>query len=298
MMRSARIASAVAVAAALSVTHAAQAQDACIAASESATTARTAGKLLDAREALSTCAASSCSDAVKSSCQRRLAEIAQAIPSIVFLVRDEAGNDVPNVKVTMDGKRLGGGTTTAIELDPGQHSFTFEAEGQSATQKTYTVVEGARERGEVVTMVPAPLQGAVPSATPTASPAPPPGGGWTTTRTLGVVAGGVGIAGLGVGLVFGVLAASAWNSAQSECDGSTPATCPNRAGAVSDHNTTLTDAKISTVGFIAGGALVASGVTLFILGASRPDPSQPATSLVVNPVISPSFAGLSFGGAF
>src|SRR5208282_3193173 len=70
------------------------------------------------------------------------------------------------------------------------------------------------------------------------------------------------------GAIFGLLASSAWNTAQSDCPGNTLATCPNHAGAVNDHSTTVTDATISTVGFIAGGALVAGGVTLFILGAS------------------------------
>jgi hypothetical protein len=308
----------IALAAATSLAPSARAQDmdACIAASESATTARRAGKLLEARTAFSTCSSSSCPDVVKSGCQQRLAEIRQAVPSIVFQVKDAAGNDLANVKVRMDGKPQEGGVTTAIELDPGPHAFSFEAVGQSTTQKTFTIVEGARERREVITMgtaapPPPPVPSSIPSAAPSSAPTtgsgeelhpaePRPGGGWTTMRTVGVVTGGVGIAGVAAGAVFGLLASSAWNNAQSECPGNTLATCPNHAGAVNDHSTTVTDATISTVGFIAGGALVAGGVTLFVLGASpSPEAAQPATGrVIVTPVFGPSVAGLSLAGGF
>src|ERR1700689_3271919 len=72
----------------------AQDMDACINASEKALTLRKAEKLIDARKSLSVCAASACPDAVRTSCQQRLADVIKAIPSIVFVTKDASGHDV------------------------------------------------------------------------------------------------------------------------------------------------------------------------------------------------------------
>ena len=56
----------------------------------------------------------------------------RAVPSIVFQVKDGAGNDVPGVKITMDGQPRDEHAGSALTLDPGEHAFTFEAPGQTA----------------------------------------------------------------------------------------------------------------------------------------------------------------------
>ncbi len=290
-----------AIAAAAFTARAAHAQDtsACIAASEEATTARREGKLLRARAALSTCSAPSCPELVKASCQQRLEEIRQIVPSIVFQVKDAAGNDLARATVTMDGQPLAGGITTAIELDPGPHAFTFDSEGQPTTRRAFTLVEGARERREVIVMAAPPAPSPADTATGAADHSPH-GGGWRPVRTLGIVTGGVGVAGIAVGTVFGLLASSAWNRARSDCGGTTLARCPNHAGAVDEHGTTVTDATISTVGFVAGGALIAGGVALFVLGATPSPEASPraAATMVLTPVLGPRVVGLSFERGF
>src|ERR1700722_19716690 len=81
----------------------AQDTDACINASEKALALRKAEKLISERASLSTCAAPSCPDAVRSSCEQRLAQVNLAIPSIVFLTKDGTGHDLAAVKLTIDG---------------------------------------------------------------------------------------------------------------------------------------------------------------------------------------------------
>jgi hypothetical protein len=109
----------------------------------------------------------------------------------------------------------------------------------------------------------------------------------------------VGVAGLGgliTGIATGALAMSAWKSSQGEC-GST-ASCPQHAQAVTDHDSALTKATISTVGFVAGGVLIAGGVTMFVLGG-KPTGAAPATTgLVLLPTLGPRAAALSISGGF
>jgi hypothetical protein len=231
--------------------------DACIAASENALSLHKAQKLLDARVALSTCAASSCPAPIRASCQQRLAPINLAIPSIVFVARDRVGHDLDAVKLTIDGTPFADHLTgTAIEMDPGEHEFRFEVEGQEPVVRRLVVRPTEQNRRESILI--GPSAGAVAPAESSETAAPPgssagtegdggtsPG---TTQRTLGVVVGSAGVVALGVGAVSGILALSAHNSYEHNCgsaigapagacneqgvQGPAPSTLPQPTGAV------------------------------------------------------------------
>jgi hypothetical protein len=86
----------------------------------------------------------------------------------------------------------------------------------------------------------------------------------SSTRTLGVIVGCAGVAGLGLGTAFAVQAMGKKSDADSAgCNSNS--VCPN--GAAAD---TLRSAKnaadLATVGFIAGGLLAAGGITLWAVG--------------------------------
>ncbi len=89
-------------------------------------------KLLAARAQLRVCARQACARYARgqmvTDCTTWLAQVDQAIPSIVFAVKDGSGNDLSAVRVTMDGQpltdKLDG---TAIQIDPGEHHFSFES---------------------------------------------------------------------------------------------------------------------------------------------------------------------------
>jgi hypothetical protein len=120
----------------------------------------------------------------------------------------------------------------------------------------------------------------------------------STVRVLGLVSGGVGVAGLVVGGIFGAMAGSASSDQQSACPSAT--NCPNHAQAQSDHSTFQTDSAIEVAGFVAGGVFLAAGVTMFFAGATSTESGgAPAkASFLVSPQIMPGGAGMVLRGGF
>lgn len=272
----------------------------CVKANADAQSLRQDGKLAAARDLLKTCTDPKCPALVVTDCTKRLDEIEATQPTIVFDVKDGNGNDLSTVKVSVDNtplaERLDG---SALRVDPGSHVFTFEVAGQAPITQTLVLKEGEKDRHEkIVIGTPTPTPAPAPaSVEPDVPPSPPPSSGWTTMRTVGVVMGGAGVAAVAVGSIFGLMASSAWSSSQNEC--ASPTTCTNRPQAVSDHDAGVTDATISTIGFIAGGALAAGGVALFFMGA-RPssETAQRQSGVVVAPAVAPGLASLSVRGSF
>jgi hypothetical protein len=138
-----------------------------------------------------------------------------------------------------------------------------------------------------------------PAPTPTAATAVPPrpevdsssSGG--TQRTAAFVAGGVGIAGLAAGAIFGVVALADQGNLRDACGGSVSrCVAPNGAASVTGpQDSARTAATVSTVAFIAGGLALAAGVVLFI--------TAPAGHRVeIGASGGPGAANLSLGGRF
>jgi hypothetical protein len=250
------------------------------------------GKLAEARDQLRTCSDPKCPGAVRVDCAKRLDELETAQPTIVFDAKDGAGADLTVVKVSVDNRlvveKLDG---SAIQIDPGEHTFTFEVAGQAPVTQRIVVKEGEKGRHEKIVIGPPPPP-PPPSPPP---PPPPPDQGMGTQKLLGIVGGGAGVAGIAVGGVFGLLTMSAVSKQKSDCGSAT--SCPNYTQAASDHSTWTTDGTISTIAFIAGGALLAGGTVLFF--TAHPGTEQPAaTGLVVVPGVGPGGGGILLKGAF
>ena len=262
----------------------------CLTANETAIKLRSEHHLREARAQLLVCAALTCPGEVRAECERRVVQVNAAIPTIVFEVKDAAGNDLSAVTVTMDGKplaeRLDG---TAISLDPGEHAFHFETAGYPAIDKSFVLREGQKDRRERIAFA----QGAnttATTATPSAetSSSPPPETPATPSnpmRTWGFVAGTAGLVGLGVGSVLGLMAMSSKSNANCDANGyCTP-------GPLSDARTQATG---STIAFVAGGVLLAAGVTLVLLAPK----SATSARVVVAPSVGERSGGVVVGGAF
>ncbi|CAN5923880.1 hypothetical protein BH11MYX4_BH11MYX4_44350 [soil metagenome] len=134
----------------------------------------------------------------------------------------------------------------AIPVDPGPHVVEARASGRTTFRVSTVVAAGQSKQIDVV------LEGA---ATP-----PPETGARSPDHTLAYVVGGLGVAGVAFGAVAGLVAV---NKNASSTDA-----CPNDgvcrdAAARSDNRAAGDWATASTVGFIAGGALLAAGVVLF-----------------------------------
>jgi hypothetical protein len=247
----------------------------CVAANTQGQVLRLDGKLAAARARLVACMEQSCPDIVRSDCAQRLNELEGLQPTIAFEVKDGAGGDVSGVTVAVDGapaERLGG---VEQRLDPGEHVVVFAASGRPSVTRHIVLTEGEKHRVERVVLeapAPAPVERAAPSLAtqPDAPEAPPPGEAsppMSTTKILGLATGGVGAAGIIVGGVFGILTFSLVGRQSTECASAT--SCSDRSKALSDHASAATDATISTVGIIAGGALLATGAVLYLTSPRR-----------------------------
>ncbi len=127
------------------------------------------------------------------------------------------------------------------------------------------------------------------AGTPAGAAAP----GWCTQRIAGAAVGGVGVAGVAVGAIFGALALS--EDTQSFCSPTDTSTCtPAGASARSDAHTF---AHVSTAGFVAGGVLLAGGVVL-LATAPRAKAATAVGMVRVGPVWGPGVRGVALGGAW
>ncbi len=271
----------------------------CIAANEGAIRFRTEHKFRQAREQAIVCAADACPGAIREVCRRRVTDLDAAIPTIVFEVQDARGRDLDQVRVTMDGEplvdRLDG---TAIAVDPGDHVFAFEAADAPRLERHLLLFEGAKGRREVMTIEPqaAPLATA-PTTTPATTEREPSPHGLGTRKIVGLSMAGAGVVGVALGAVFGLETMSAWSSVKNACGSGGPGACtaPNRGPVTSDHDSARTDGTLSTIAFVAGGVLVAGGLTVFFTG-SHNETAKPATA--VAPLVGSRFAGMGLHGTF
>ena len=78
----------------------------CVEADDRAQSLRREGKLAEVRAQLAICADPVCPGLVRDDCSQRLDELERVQPSVVFEAKDDAGNDLTAVKVTVDGSPL------------------------------------------------------------------------------------------------------------------------------------------------------------------------------------------------
>lgn len=252
---------------------------ACNAAYEQAQILRKANKLRAARKELLTCSQSKCPGAITADCGPWLREVEASLPSIVVVARDPAGADVPAVKVSVDGAVLAPRLTGApLEVDPGEHAFTFEPERGQRVEQTLLINLGERNRLVQVTIRPEPAPGK-----PVSDVATPPvekkGGG---TLWPGIVAGGLGLASLGASIGL-------WAKAKSELSALRTSCAPDCLASQVDP--IKTKGLVSDVTFGVGLAGIGASVLLFVL--LRPTPEdKPATGRLW---VSPTAGGAAFG---
>jgi hypothetical protein len=236
----------------------------CLSANSSAVQLRNDNKLRAARGELLVCAAASCPADVRKECLRRVDEVNAQVPTIIFEVKEAAsGKDLSAVKVTMDGQpladRLEG---TALSVDPGEHTFTFETAGQPAVQKQFLIREAQKDRRESVTFGEAAPLIQQPPPPPLLEPVAP-SSGLGAQKVVAIVAAGVGVVGVAVGSIFGAMAFSKKNDAQSVC----PGDCPDQSG-INKWNDAKSTAQISDVAFVIGGVGLVGGAVLWFTAKS------------------------------
>lgn len=266
----------------------------CVAANEDGQVLIQSGKPIEAEHKLATCMAATCPIPVRQDCAQRLLEVGRAIPTLVFVWQDSAGHSVQPTRVTMDGQPLPDAPAgKPVRLDPGEHRFSFEADGMSSVDKTFTLREGEKRRRETVVFAAA-SSGAPTAAghaaedtaarpSPDAHPAEERASSSSGVPTLAYVAGSAGIAGLALGIGAGLAAGSHNSALQGECHGNV---CPSSAQSDIDAFRTWRD--WSTAGYILAGVGLVGGVVLWL---TAPKSSTRDTAAQV--WIGPRSAGLA-----
>lgn len=244
---------------------------------------------------------------IKNNAQKLLTEVEQKIPWIQIKV---VGPDQSLTSTTIDGKEID--AESEIPWNPGEYTIAADADGYKPVEKRITLGEGAHEvvdltmeriGGPRKKPPPAPTATATATATattpgPDAVTKPPTGGGGGGGLTSGplfipmVVGGGVGVAGVGVGAVFGIMALNRTADITSCKKSVCPDTSRNRRA----QEDALFYGNVSTIGFIAGGVGLAAGATLLILQLTSSSPPPPKTTGFIQPYVGAGQAGVF--GAF
>lgn len=233
----------------------ASAKTACVAAHEEGQKLRADKKLRSARERFVACAKSECPAVLRRECGEQIEAIESATPSVVFEARDESGNAVTAVKVSLDGtviaERLTGG---AIEVEPGEHTVRFERTDGKVIETKVLVAEGEKNRkvvAEYASLLPKPPKDDRPVVPPEEKKIP-----------LGTyVAGGVAVVALGSFAVFALTGKSNEDDLAGKCS---PNCTDDEVGSV---NRSYLIADVS-LGVAAIATIVAVVLALPALGSS------------------------------
>jgi hypothetical protein len=155
---------------------------------------------------------------------------------------------------------------TPIPVDPGEHLIEATAEGKQPWSKK---VEVGANAAKVEVEIPA-LEPATDAAVPAKGADVTLDSGTTSSsgsgqRMLGLILGGVGVVGLGAGTYLGISAGSKWDDAKKGCT-DFPYECSKVA--IDGRESASSMATLSTIGFIAGGALLATGAILYFTASS------------------------------
>lgn len=193
-------------------------------------------------------------------------ERAKALEPKLSRLAIKVTGDAAGVTITRDGEAVESAELgQAIPVDPGKHVIEASAPGKQKFSQTIEIGDNADSKTvEIPALAEGTGGGAVP---PGDEPAASKSDG-STQRTIGLIVGGVGIVGVAVGAVFGLQASSKWDDAKAKCD-DYPYGCGSDGVSLADDANSA--ATISTIGFIAGGVLIAGGATLFLTAGSSDD---------------------------
>jgi hypothetical protein len=254
---------------------------ACVTAAETAQQQRSEGKLRDARLSLHLCARDVCPALVRNDCTQWLTEIEASLPTIVLRATGPRGQDVTDIKVSLDGQAIADKVDgLPLEVDPGLHVLTAVRPGSKPVRQELTFYTNQRNRtvSLVLEDVDPPPGGTGELRVSTDSSAP------KRVNALPYVFGAVAVGALGSFTYFGLTA----NREAKRLDETCGAHMPNGDGQghcpssdVSRVRTKLTVADISL-----GVAVVSAGIStwLFLKGSKPPTTTAlPAREIFASP---------------
>ncbi|HEY8073343.1 MAG TPA: hypothetical protein VIF62_04525 [Labilithrix sp.] len=228
----------------------------CVAASEKAQQLRNAGKLIEARDQLAICGRAECPKIVQGDCTQWMADVLNALPTVIPAAKDRTGKDIVDVHLTVDGKPM---TDTldgrAVAVDPGVHTFHFETKGAPAIEQQIVVRQSEKNRilpvtfaiGDDATTKP-PEQHEVRSPPAEETSSGPP--------IVGFALAGAGLVGGGIAAYLGLSADSDARNLRDTC---APKCTQSQVDDVQSHQQT------AVIVAIASGVVFAAGVALIVI---------------------------------
>lgn len=217
--------------------------------------------------------------------------IAALAPKLAKLHVKLSGNETAP-EIWLDGARVASNVEakTTIPVDAGRHSVELRAEGAQPLMQSLELDDGE----EATVIFPALL--AEGRARPPGH-APPHSevvvvrraGGVSNAQKLGIALGAAGAASVVVGAVFGIRAASIGDQSERCTLGPAAEGCP--ADVVERQNQARSAGVASTVGFVVGAGLLATGITIYVLAPRLQPHSSAALRVRVG-------TGVSLAGAF
>jgi hypothetical protein len=205
-------------------------------------------------------------DAALRDLEPRIAKLVITIPAAVT-----------GAEVNVDGHPLESSAWgESVPMMPGEHSIDATAPGYDPVSTTVSLKRG---KTKTVPLFASGGSSSEPEPDPiTDKPDTPEDDG--NLLLWGAIVGGVGVAALAVGGVFGGLSLAKKSEREDNCDG---LACNEQGLAAAEDGTTF--GNVATAGFVVGGVAVAVGVTLIVLSLSGDDapesdawhPTRPTT---------------------
>lgn len=205
----------------------------------------------------------------------RLAKLTITMPAEVA--------STPALLVTRDGVAVGGDSIGApVPVDPGEHRVEASAPGRQSWSTTVALWSDGASASVVVP----PLAELSPATSPHSGNRD---GNRSSLRVAGIATGATGLLALAVGAYLTSQAVRQNDDSRSDCTG-------NVCGAAGrqERFNAIGSAKGATIATVIGGALVAGGIALFIVGR----PHEASASLAAAPAVDPRGGGLVFRGTF
>lgn len=220
----------------------------------------------------------------------RAAALEPHLSRLTIVVPDAAR--APGLVVKRDGTTVGAGSWgEALPLDPGPHAVEATAPGKNAWRVQTTVTtDASRATVTVPVLVDAttpspftttarePVDRSLESSGADASAGARARNG-EAQRTWALVAGGVGLVGVGIGAVFGARSIAKHDDAAKTCP--TPNPCGDRQAA-STWSDATSAGTVSTIAIGIGATAIAAGLVLWLTAPTSTTRMQAAPSVATN----------------
>jgi hypothetical protein len=200
--------------------------------------------------------------------RQRAETVRPRLPQLVITVAPE-DHATAGLRVTRDDEDVGAAQWgSPIPIDPGEHTIIASAPGRVRWQQVVKISTEASTATvtipallpESAALAPAPSTATIEANTPGTSTS---AGG--THRTLALVAGGVGVLGIGAGTFFGLKSKSSHDEAERYCDGPT---CTDPRGVTAGEDA-YSAGTISTVAMTVGVVGIGAGLVLWFTAPPR-----------------------------